>query len=96
MEYATSVLQHFNRDFFSYTLRPQLLGDAPIDEFLFQTKEGFCEHYAAAFVVMMRAADIPARVVTGYLGGQMNDDYMIVRQSDAHAWAEAYINGSWR
>lgn len=96
MDYARSVLQHFNRDVFRYTLKPQLLGDAPVDEFLFQTKEGFCEHYAAAFVVMMRAADIPARVVTGYMGGQMNDDYMIVRQSDAHAWAEAHIDGAWR
>jgi transglutaminase-like putative cysteine protease len=96
MEYANSVLQHFNRDVFRYTLKPQLLGDAPVDEFLFQTKEGFCEHYAAAFVVMMRAGGIPARVVTGYLGGQMNGDYMIVRQSDAHAWAEAYIDGTWR
>lgn len=95
LEYATRVLQHFNRDVFRYTLRPQLLGDTPVDEFLFTTKEGFCEHYAAAFVVMMRAADIPARVVTGYMGGQMNGDYMIVRQSDAHAWAEAYINGAW-
>jgi transglutaminase-like putative cysteine protease len=96
LNYAMSVLQHFNRDVFRYTLKPQLLGDAPVDEFLFQTKEGFCEHYAAAFVVMMRAAGIPARVVTGYQGGQMNGDYMIVRQSDAHAWAEAYIDGAWR
>lgn len=95
-EFIASVLQHFTSDSFRYTLKPQLLGDAPIDEFLFQTKEGFCEHYAAAFVVMMRAAGIPARVVTGYLGGQMNGDYMIVRQSDAHAWAEAYIDGVWR
>lgn len=96
MDYARSVLQHFNRDVFRYTLKPQLLGDAPVDEFLFQTKEGFCEHYAAAFVVMMRAAGIPSRVVTGYMGGQMNGDYMIVRQSDAHAWAEAHIDGAWR
>lgn len=96
IDYAMSVLTHFNRDIFRYTLKPQRLGDASVDEFLFQTKEGFCEHYAAAFVVMMRAAGIPARVVTGYLGGQMNDDYMIVRQSDAHAWSEAYIDGVWR
>jgi len=95
LAFARKVLHNFNSDVFSYTLKPQLLGDAPIDEFLFQTKEGFCEHYAAAFVVMMRAAGIPARVVTGYLGGQMNGDYMIVRQSDAHAWAEAYIDGAW-
>ncbi len=96
LEYATNVLRHFNRDVFRYTLQPQLLGDAPVDEFLFQSKAGFCEHYAAAFVVLMRAADIPARVVTGYLGGEMNGDYMIVRQADAHAWAEAYINGVWQ
>lgn len=96
LEYARNVLRNFNRDVFRYTLQPQILGDAPVDEFLFQTKAGFCEHYAAAFVVLMRAANIPARVVTGYLGGEMNGDYMIVRQADAHAWAEAYINGVWQ
>ena len=96
LDYARAVLQHFNRQSFFYTLQPQLLGDTPVDEFLFETRAGFCEHYAAAFVVMMRGAGIPARVVTGYLGGEMNEDYMIVRQSDAHAWAEAYINGAWR
>lgn len=96
MEYAKNVLRHFNREFFRYTLQPQILGDSPVDEFLFQTKAGFCEHYAAAFVVLMRAANIPARVVTGYLGGEMNGDYMIVRQADAHAWAEAYIGGVWQ
>lgn len=96
MDYAQNVLRNFNRDLFRYTLQPQILGDAPVDEFLFQTKAGFCEHYAAAFVVLMRAADIPARVVTGYLGGEMNGDYMIVRQADAHAWAEAYIGGVWQ
>ncbi|MFK8076708.1 MAG: DUF3488 and DUF4129 domain-containing transglutaminase family protein [Granulosicoccus sp.] len=96
LDYAQNVLRNFNQDLFRYTLQPQLLGDAPVDEFLFQTKAGFCEHYAAAFVVLMRAADIPARVVTGYLGGEMNGDYMIVRQADAHAWAEAYIGGVWQ
>lgn len=96
LDYAQRVLRHFNRDTFRYTLQPQLLGDAPVDEFLFDSKAGFCEHYSAAFVVMMRAADIPARVVTGYLGGEMNGDYMIVRQADAHAWAEAFIDGVWR
>ncbi len=96
LDYAQKVLRNFNRDLFRYTLQPQILGDAPVDEFLFQTKAGFCEHYAAAFVVLMRAADIPARVVTGYLGGEMNGDYMIVRQADAHAWAEAYIGGVWQ
>jgi len=94
--YARSVLAHFNREPFRYTLTPQLLGDAPIDEFLFDTRAGFCEHYAAAFVTLMRAGGVPARVVTGYLGGEMNGDYMIVRQSDAHAWAEAWVEGAWR
>ncbi|MFK7854195.1 MAG: DUF3488 and DUF4129 domain-containing transglutaminase family protein [Granulosicoccus sp.] len=96
MDYANRVLQHFNQQQFYYTLSPQLLGDTPVDEFLFGTRSGFCEHYAAAFVVLMRGAGIPARVVTGYLGGEINGDYMIVRQSDAHAWAEAFINGAWR
>jgi len=62
---------------------------------MFSSRNGFCEHYASAFVVMLRAAAIPARVVTGYLGGEMNGNYMIVRQSDAHAWAEAYLDGRW-
>lgn len=95
-EYANKVLQHFNEVEYHYTLQPQTLGHAPIDEFMFDTREGFCEHYASAFVVLMRAAGIPARVVTGYQGGEMNDDYMIVRQSDAHAWAEAIIDGAWQ
>jgi transglutaminase-like putative cysteine protease len=95
-EYAKRVLQNFNTQEFFYTLSPQFLGDTPVDEFLFNTRSGFCEHYAAAFVVLMRGAGIPARVVTGYLGGEINEDYMIVRQSDAHAWAEAFIDGAWR
>ncbi len=94
--FAQNVLNHFNENPFHYTLKPQLLGDAPVDEFMFQTLSGFCEHYAAAFVVMMRSAGIHSRIVTGYQGGEMNEDYMIVRQSDAHAWAEAYIDGAWR
>ncbi len=94
--YANAVLEWFNQEDFHYTLQPSLLGDTPVDEFLFGTKRGFCEHYASAFVVLLRAASIPARVVTGYLGGEMNGDYMIVRQSDAHAWTEAYINGRWQ
>ncbi len=93
--YADSLLRFFNEENFHYTLQPSLLGDNPVDEFLFSTRNGFCEHYASAFVVLLRAAAIPARVVTGYLGGEMNADYMIVRQSDAHAWAEAYLDGQW-
>lgn len=82
----------FNREF-TYTLLPPLLGEHGIDDFLFASKRGFCEHYAAAFVFLMRAAGIPARVVTGYQGGEMNplDGYLVVRQSDAHAWAEVWL-----
>lgn len=78
---------------FTYTLQPPLLGEDGIDEFLFTTQRGFCEHFSAAFVVLMRAAGIPARVVTGYQGGDRNpvDGYLIVRQSDAHAWAEVWL-----
>ncbi|MFK7861708.1 MAG: DUF3488 and DUF4129 domain-containing transglutaminase family protein [Granulosicoccus sp.] len=94
--FALAVMEHFSNAPFRYTLQPQLLGDAPVDEFLFDSREGFCEHYAAAFVVLMRAAGVPARVVTGYQGGEMNKDYMIVRQSNAHAWTEAYIDGAWQ
>lgn len=96
LNYANRLLQWFNQEPFHYTLKPSLLGSAPVDEFLFSTRRGFCEHYASAFTLMMRAAGIPSRVVTGYLGGEMNGDYMIVRQSDAHAWSEAWIDGAWQ
>ena len=90
-----SALHYFNQQGFQYTLEPPPLGINGIDDFLFTTKKGFCEHYASAFVFLMRAAHIPARVVTGYQGGQYNDlgNYYIVRQSDAHAWAEVWLNG---
>ncbi len=96
LDFVQKVMQRFNQLEYYYTLQPGLLGDAPVDEFLFDTRRGFCEHYASAFTLMMRAAGLPARVVTGYLGGEMNDDYMIVRQSDAHAWSEVFIDGMWR
>jgi len=78
-----------------YTLEPPLLGEDSVDEFLFSAKAGFCEHFASAFVFLMRAAGIPARVVTGYQGGELNsvDSIITVRQSDAHAWAEAFLPG---
>ena len=78
---------------FSYTLTPPALGGQPVDEFLFDTREGFCEHYASAFTVMMRAAGLPARIVTGYQGGEFNGvgGYYMVRQSDAHAWTEVWL-----
>lgn len=80
---------------FTYTLRPPLLGRDGVDDFLFNGKRGFCEHYAAAFVVLMRGAGIPARIVGGYQGGEFNplDGYLVVRQSDAHAWAEVWLEG---
>ena len=89
------VLAMFRTQPFFYTLTPPLLGEHPVDDFLFNTRSGFCEHYASAFTFLMRAAGIPARVVTGYQGGEVNPigNYMIVRQSEAHAWAEAWIEG---
>jgi transglutaminase-like putative cysteine protease len=80
---------------FFYTLTPPRLGDQPVDEFLFDTREGFCEHYASAFTLMMRAAGLPARIVTGYQGGELNGvgGYYIIRQSDAHAWTEVWLEG---
>jgi protein-glutamine gamma-glutamyltransferase len=80
---------------YTYTLEPALLGAHSVDDFLFATKEGFCEHFSSAFVFLMRAAGVPARVVTGYQGGDLNsvDRIITVRQSDAHAWAEVYLAG---
>lgn len=93
-----AALLHFNQEPFVYTLTPPLLGGDPVDEFLFETRRGFCEHYAAAFVTLMRAAGVPARVVVGYQGGVYNPtgNYLIVRQADAHAWAEVWLEStSW-
>src|SRR5690606_12261507 len=89
------VLALFRNQPFTYTLTPPLLGDNPVDDFLFNTRSGFCEHYASAFTFLMRAAGIPARVVTGYQGGEVNPigNYMIVRQSEAHAWSEVWLEG---
>ena len=85
----------FSQQLLIYTLNPPLLGPDIVDEFLFGTKRGFCEHFAAAFVFALRAAGVPARVVAGYQGGEVNpvDGYLVVRQYDAHAWAEAWIAG---
>ena len=90
-----AALTHYHRENFSYTLQPPLLGTNEIDDFMFETRQGFCEHYASSFVFMMRAAGIPARVVTGYQGAEYNElgNYYIVRQSDAHAWAEVWLHG---
>ena len=97
-EYAAAILTMFHEQNFVYTLTPPLLPSDPVDMFLFDERRGFCEHFASAFTVLLREGGIPARVVTGYQGGEMNPrgGYMIVRQSDAHAWTEAYIDGEWR
>ena len=86
-------------DDFAYSLSTPLAGRHGVDEFLFDQQVGFCEHYAGAYTVLMRAAGIPARVVTGYVGGHRNafGDYWLVRRSDAHAWVEVWLEGEgWR
>lgn len=90
---VNKVLKYFSTQNFYYSRQPPLLYNNPIDEFLFDTKRGYCEHYASSFTVLMRLAGIPARVVTGYHGGENNpiDNYMIIRQSDAHAWSEVFL-----
>ena len=89
------AVEFFRSSRFEYTLQPPLLGENSVDEFLFDAKQGFCEHFASSFVFLMRAAGVPARVVTGYQGGDTNpvDGYMVVRQADAHAWAEVWLAG---
>ncbi|HXF18236.1 MAG TPA: DUF3488 and transglutaminase-like domain-containing protein [Burkholderiales bacterium] len=89
------ALKMFREQPFVYTLSPVPLDADPVDQFLFETRSGFCEHYASAFTFLMRAAGIPARVVTGYLGGEVNplDGYVVVRQADAHAWSEVWLPG---
>jgi protein-glutamine gamma-glutamyltransferase len=80
---------------YQYTLEPGVYGQHTADEFWFDRKEGFCEHIASAFVVLMRAMNIPARIVTGYQGGERNavDNFWVLRQSDAHAWTEVWLAG---
>ncbi len=89
-----AALDLFNARF-TYTLSPPLLGRNSVDDFLFDTRAGYCEHFSSAFVVLMRSAGIPARVVTGYQGGWWNalGSYLLVRQSDAHAWSEVWLEG---
>ena len=97
--FINDVLNMFREQEFFYTLEPPALGNNAMDRFLFETRRGFCEHYASAFAVMMRAAGVPSRIVLGYQGGEINrmGDYMIVRQSDAHAWTEIWLPGQgWR
>ncbi len=90
------LLQWLRDGNFTYTLAPPLLGQHTVDEFAFDTREGFCEHFSSAFVFLARTLGVPARVVTGYQGAEANtaNGYWIVRQSDAHAWAEVWLAGS--
>src|SRR5690606_20431075 len=93
-DYVNRILHYFQQEFI-YTLEPPLLGHHSIDEFLWGSKQGFCEHFASAFAFMMRAAGIPARVVVGYQGGEVNPlkNFLVVRQADAHAWTEVWFAG---
>jgi len=98
-DYVRAVIDFFRTGGFQYSLTPPKLDFDSVDDFLFHTREGFCGHYASAFVALMRAGGVPARVVTGYQGGEWNPigGYLIIRQSDAHAWAEVWIDGrGWR
>ncbi|NOY62904.1 MAG: DUF3488 domain-containing transglutaminase family protein [Gammaproteobacteria bacterium] len=90
------ALAMYRNEPFIYTLMPPTLhGSDAMDQFLFDSQRGFCEHYASSFVLLMRAAGIPARVITGYQGGEYNTqgDYLVVRQKEAHAWAEVWMDG---
>jgi transglutaminase-like putative cysteine protease len=90
-----AVMDRLRTGGYTYTLEPGQYGQHTADEFWFDRRQGFCEHIASSFVILMRALDIPARIVTGYQGGELNgvDGYWTVRQRDAHAWAEVWLQG---
>jgi transglutaminase-like putative cysteine protease len=93
-DFVNAVLNMLHEEAFYYTLEPPPLGSNPVDRFLFETRRGFCEHYASAFSVLMRSVGIPTRIVLGYQGGEVNPlgGHLIVRQSDAHAWTEVWLD----
>ena len=93
-EFANRILAHFRNQPFYYTLEPPLLGEQRVDGFLFNTRRGFCEHYAQTMAFLLRAAGIPARIVAGYQGGEVNTlgSHLLIRQSDAHVWVEAWLD----
>lgn len=91
-KFANEIMQYFQTEGFVYTLNPQLMPDNPVDTFLFDAKAGFCSHYASAMAYALRLGGIPARLVTGYQGGELRPDYMSVYQYDAHAWVEAWFD----
>jgi transglutaminase-like putative cysteine protease len=93
-----AMLHYFNQQNFSYTLKPNQMRNNDIDKFLFENRAGFCAHYSSSFVFIMRLMGIPARVVAGYQGGDLNPDsgHITVRQYDAHAWVEVWLeNQGW-
>ena len=94
-DYVQRVLDYLHQGGFEYSLTPPLLNLDSIDDLLFNTRLGFCGHYASAYTLLMRAAGLPARVVTGYQGGDWNPigGYLVLRQSDAHAWTEVWLQG---
>lgn len=94
-QWINTAMERLRSGGYSYTLDPGVYGRHSADEFWFDRKEGFCEHIASSFVILMRALEVPARVVTGYQGGETNtvDGFWTVRQSDAHAWAEVWLAG---
>ncbi|MCC5825252.1 DUF3488 and transglutaminase-like domain-containing protein [Alkalimonas sp.] len=96
-QFANALLDHFRQQSFYYTLNPPLLGRHSVDDFLFESQAGFCSHYASATALLMRQAGIPARVVGGYLGGDWypEQQYLLVRQRDAHAWVEYLVDDRW-
>lgn len=89
------VLTTFNKEVYRYTLNPPRLQNNSLDQFYFETKAGFCEHFASSFTFLMRAAGIPSRLVTGYMGGEYNSQggYYSIYQRDAHAWSEVWLEG---
>lgn len=92
VDFAQKILEYFENQGFSYTLKPPLMQDEPVDQFLFEAKQGFCSHYASAMAYALRLGGIPARLVTGYQGGELRSDYLSIYQYDAHAWVEAWFD----
>ena len=94
-DFIYALMAHFQQNEFFYTLNPSLLGEDRIDDFLFNTREGFCEHYASSFAFLTRVVGIPTRVVVGYQGAEYNrfEDYWMVYQYNAHAWTEVWLDG---
>ena len=89
------LMEHFRTGGYTYALRSPAGAGNPLERFLLRSKTGYCEYYASGLTVMLRAVGVPARIVGGYLGGEYNSagNYYLVRQSTAHTWVEAYLDG---